>query len=112
MARLKLDPDALRVDRAGSVFGSRPSIGCCGRGSRAHGTAGARPFTSSNRKRSSRGTVAAVACSGPGRVAIQRAVHRNACVERVIGSIRRECLDHVIVTTAAGLHRVLTAYVG
>ena len=41
-----------------------------------------------------------------------RSPWQNACVERVIGSIRRECLDHVIVTTAAGLHRVLTAYVG
>jgi hypothetical protein len=32
-------------------------------------------------------------------------------VERVIGSIRRECLDHVIVVNAAGLHRVLRDYV-
>jgi hypothetical protein len=32
-------------------------------------------------------------------------------VERVIGSIRRECLDHVIVMNAAGLQRVLTDYV-
>jgi putative transposase len=32
-------------------------------------------------------------------------------VERVIRSIRRECLDHVIVANATGLHRVLTAYV-
>ena len=36
---------------------------------------------------------------------------QNAYVERVIGSIRRECLDHVIVVNAAGLHRVLTDYV-
>jgi hypothetical protein len=35
----------------------------------------------------------------------------NAYVERVIGSIRRECLDHVIVLNAAGLHRVLRDYV-
>jgi len=34
-----------------------------------------------------------------------------ACVERFIGSVRRECLDHVIILTAAGLRRVLTAYV-
>jgi putative transposase len=32
-------------------------------------------------------------------------------VERVIGSIRRECVDHVIVMNAAGLHRVLRDYV-
>ena len=32
-------------------------------------------------------------------------------MERVIGSIRRECLDHVIVMNAPGLHRVLRDYV-
>jgi hypothetical protein len=32
-------------------------------------------------------------------------------VERVIGSIRRECLHHVIVVNAAGLHRVLTDFI-
>jgi hypothetical protein len=32
-------------------------------------------------------------------------------VERVIGSMRRECLDHVIVVNAAGLHRMLTEYI-
>ena len=37
-----------------------------------------------------------------------RSPWQNAYVERVIGSIRRECLDHVIVVNAAGLHRVLT----
>ena len=35
----------------------------------------------------------------------------NAHAERVIGSIRRECLDHVIVMNAAGLHRVLRDYI-
>ena len=40
-----------------------------------------------------------------------RSPWQNAYVERVIGSIRRECLDHVIVVNAAGLHRVLTDYV-
>jgi putative transposase len=40
-----------------------------------------------------------------------RSPWQNAYVERVIGSIRRECLDHVIVLSAAGLHRVLTDYV-
>ena len=39
-----------------------------------------------------------------------RSPWQNAYVERVIGSIRRECLDHVIVLNAAGLHRVLRAY--
>jgi putative transposase len=36
---------------------------------------------------------------------------RQAYVKRVIGSIRRECLDHVVVLHAAGLHRVLTNYI-
>ena len=40
-----------------------------------------------------------------------RSPWQNAYVERVIGSIRRECLDHVIVVNAAGLHKVLSAYV-
>ena len=37
--------------------------------------------------------------------------HANAYAERVIGSIRRECLDHVIVLSVAGLQRVLADYV-
>ena len=40
-----------------------------------------------------------------------RSPWQNAYAERVIGSIRRECLDHVIVMNAAGLHRVLRDYV-
>lgn len=36
---------------------------------------------------------------------------QNAYVERVIDSIRRECVDHVIAINALGLHKVLTAYV-
>ena len=35
---------------------------------------------------------------------------QNGYVERVIGSIRRECLDHIVVFSAAHLRRVLTAY--
>ena len=41
----------------------------------------------------------------------QRSPWQNAYVERVIGSIRRECLDHVIAVNVTGLRRVLTAYV-
>ena len=40
-----------------------------------------------------------------------RSPWQNAYVERVIGSIRRECLDHVIVMNAAGLHQVLRGYI-
>src|SRR4051812_33274426 len=40
-----------------------------------------------------------------------RSPWQNAYVERVIGSIRRECLDHVIVANEAGLQRVLKDYV-
>jgi len=36
---------------------------------------------------------------------------QNPFAERVIGSIRRECLDHVIVFGEAHLRRILTAYV-
>lgn len=35
---------------------------------------------------------------------------QNGYVERFIGSVRRECLDHVIVLSAAGLRRVLNEY--
>jgi transposase InsO family protein len=36
---------------------------------------------------------------------------QNAYVERFIGSVRRECLDHVIVLSAAGLRCILNEYV-
>ena len=39
-----------------------------------------------------------------------RSPWQRAYVERVIGSIRRECLDHVIVFNEAGLRRMLTLY--
>ena len=39
-----------------------------------------------------------------------RSPWQNGYVERVIGSIRRECLDHVIVRDEAHLRRVLGAY--
>jgi putative transposase len=35
---------------------------------------------------------------------------QNAYAERLIGSIRRECLDHVIVLHESGLRRVLKSY--
>jgi transposase InsO family protein len=44
-------------------------------------------------------------------VSAARAPWQNPSVERVIGSVRRECTDHVIVTGAAHLRRVLRAYV-
>src|SRR5215471_7040418 len=40
-----------------------------------------------------------------------RSPWQNPYVERFIGSIRRECLDHVIVLSAAGLQRVVQDYV-
>ena len=41
---------------------------------------------------------------------MQFTAHANAYAERVIGSIRRECLDHVIVANGAGRRRALIAY--
>lgn len=35
---------------------------------------------------------------------------QNGYVERVIGSIKRECLDHLIIVNAAHLRRVLRTY--
>ena len=35
---------------------------------------------------------------------------QNAFVERLIGSIRRECLDHVVILNEAGLRRILKEY--
>src|ERR1700681_681189 len=39
-----------------------------------------------------------------------RSPWQNPYAERLIGSIRRECLDHVIVWNETGLHRVLKSY--
>jgi hypothetical protein len=39
-----------------------------------------------------------------------RAPRQNAHVERLIGSIRRECLDHMIVFGEAHLRRALRGY--
>jgi transposase InsO family protein len=40
-----------------------------------------------------------------------RSPWQNAYAERLIGSIRRECLDHIIIGNECGLRRVLHAYV-
>ena len=40
-----------------------------------------------------------------------RSPWQRAYIERVIGSIRRECLDHVIVFNEAGLYRYLKSFV-
>ena len=39
-----------------------------------------------------------------------RSPWQNGHVERLIGSIRRECLDHVVVFGEAHLRRILAAY--
>jgi transposase InsO family protein len=39
-----------------------------------------------------------------------RSLWQNPYAERLIGSIRRECLDHVIVLNECHLHRVLSSY--
>ena len=44
-------------------------------------------------------------------VSAARSPWQNPYVERVIGSLRRECTDHVIVTGAGHLRRVLREYV-
>ena len=40
-----------------------------------------------------------------------RSPRQNAYVERVIGSIRRECLDHMVVFNDHHLRRLLSLYV-
>jgi transposase InsO family protein len=44
-------------------------------------------------------------------VTAPRSPWQNAYVERVIGSIRRDCLDHVVVVSDRQLRRVLKEYV-
>lgn len=43
-------------------------------------------------------------------LAAPRSPWQNAYAERFIGSIRRECLDHVIVFSVSGLQRLITRY--
>ena len=42
--------------------------------------------------------------------AVQSTAQANAYAERLIGSIRRECLAHVIVWNQRGLRRIVNAY--
>ena len=43
-------------------------------------------------------------------VTAPRSPWQNPYVERLIGSIRRECLDHVIVWNETSLRRILRSY--
>ncbi|MGB5742873.1 MAG: integrase core domain-containing protein, partial [Sedimenticolaceae bacterium] len=45
-------------------------------------------------------------------ITARRSPWQNPFVERVIGSIRRECLDHVIVLNERHLRRILRQYFG
>ena len=45
------------------------------------------------------------------RSAADTALRQNPYAERVIGSIRRECLDHIIILNERHLKRVLSSYV-
>jgi putative transposase len=44
-------------------------------------------------------------------VTAPRSPWQNAYVERVIGSIRRECLDYIVICNERHLRRVLSSYV-
>ena len=44
-------------------------------------------------------------------VIARRSPWQNPYVERVIGSIRRECLDHIVIVNERHLRRVLGLYV-
>ena len=44
------------------------------------------------------------------RQSIPRSPWQNPYVERLIGSIRRECLDHMIVLNERHLHKILKSY--
>ena len=44
-------------------------------------------------------------------VSAARSPWQNAYVERVIGSIRRECLNHIVIFNERHLRRVLSSYV-
>jgi putative transposase len=44
------------------------------------------------------------------RVRLQSTTYANPYVERLIGTLRRECLDHVVVLNETHLRRLLSAY--
>ena len=44
-------------------------------------------------------------------VSAARSPWQNAYVERVIGSIRRECLDYIVIFNERHLRRVLSTYI-
>jgi transposase InsO family protein len=44
-------------------------------------------------------------------VTASRSPWQNAFVERVIGSIRRECLDYIVIFNERHLRRVLSTYI-
>jgi len=50
-------------------------------------------------------------CSTSEKRLLRRSPWQNAYAERVIGSIRRECLDHVVVIGERHLRGILSAYV-
>ncbi len=41
---------------------------------------------------------------------VSRSPWKNPYVERIIGSIRRECLDRLIILSATHFHRILRSY--
>jgi transposase InsO family protein len=43
-------------------------------------------------------------------VSAARLLWQNAYVERAIGSLRRECLDHIVIFNERHLRRVLSSY--
>ena len=59
------------------------------------------------------GVHSAPSCDGYPRSSNRAALPwQNGHAERLLGSIRRECLDHVVVFGEAHLRRVLKAYAG
>src|SRR5229473_3155595 len=53
-----------------------------------------------------------ISLSVPANPTAPRSPWQNGHAERLIGSIRRECLDHIVVVGDAHLRRILAAYTG